>query len=457
MHCVSVFFATVVCPPIRQRGWMLLGAMPQAGGFAAESAIVDGFEAGMPSGKKMKVDVIPVLMPQVGNTMEEGTILEWFVSPGESIAPGDVIFEVETDKAAVEVEAVEGGRLARIVAEEGDTVPVKEAVAYLAENDADVDAYLARRSAASDEKIDIHKTPRCPRTTPPEDAAPRRGDAKAGTVRPKASPAARRAAGELMIDLSEIASGSGPGGLITTEDVKQHAAKPAAAASPAQKRLPVSRMRKAVAANLQFSKQNIPHFYTRVNVDAAPLLEHYAEAKRQFALSINDIIVLACSRAAKEFPQMRSRWENDEIVVTAAVDIGIAVATDDGLLVPVLRGAGCMGLAELAAEARRVIEAARAGKLEGAGQGAFTVTNLGMFGVDDFAAIINPGESAILAVGAIREAPVVQEGKIVVGKEMTLTLSADHRFVDGAVAGKFLTTLRNLLEHPEEIDQPPLC
>ena len=206
---------------------------------------------------------------------------------------------------------------------------------------------------------------------------------------------------------------------------------------------------KAIAANLQFSKQTIPHFYARVTIDASPLVAFTAEQKTKFKCSINDVVTLACARAVAEFPAFRSRIEGDEVVELPDAHIGIAVGTDEGLVVPVVKGADSMTLESLAGETRRVVEAARSGKLEGVGQGVFTISNLGMFGVEEFSAIINPPESAILAIGAVREDVIVKSGAVRAGRVMTMTLSADHRLIDGVAAAKFLARTRQLLERPD--------
>jgi pyruvate dehydrogenase E2 component (dihydrolipoamide acetyltransferase) len=381
--------------------------------------------------------------------MEEGTLVEWLVKPGDHVETGQVVFEVETDKAAVEVEATDSGRLARVVVEEGETVPVKSVVAYLAQRDEDVDAYMAAVPAGTFERpageSAVSKAGHSELTAGDATAPP------AATGRPKASPAARKAARELGIGLTAVGKGSGPGGRILSPDVEKAHREPSAAPPVAGEALgrPLSRMRRAIAANLTLSAQTIPHFYAAVTVDAAPLVEFRARRKAQSAATVNDIIVWCVARALREFPALRSRIDGDNLVETPSANIGVAVATEEGLVVPVLRRADELTLEELAAESRRIVAAARGGKLEGAGQGVFTVTNLGMYGLDEFAAIINPGEAAILAVGAIREAPVAREGQLRAGRVMTLRLSADHRIIDGAVAAAFLGRVRGLIEEAQ--------
>jgi pyruvate dehydrogenase E2 component (dihydrolipoamide acetyltransferase) len=389
--------------------------------------------------------VIPILMPQAGQSMEEGTMVAWRVKEGDKMKVGDIIFEVETDKATIEVEAVDAGRLAKIVAREGDVVPVKVPVGYIADNDADVDAYVAAHGAGP--AAEAAAAPAAPQAAGPAVAArPAAPVIEGGRV--KASPAARQLAAQRGIDLAAVGAGSGPGGRILTGDVEA-----GAAGAPGPIRRKMSSMRKTIAKRLLYSKQNLPHFYLRLTVDAGPLFSVYQEIKAagQFKCTVNDFVVAACARCIREFPAFRSRLEGEEIVELPSANVGVAVGTDDGLLVPVVIGADRMGFRQLAGETRRLVEAARAGKMEGAGQGVFTITNLGMFGVEEFHAIINPPEPAILAVGAIREDTIVVNGDIRPARVMTMVLSADHRVVDGLMAAKFAARLKELLESPQQL------
>ena len=392
--------------------------------------------------------VIPIVMPKAGQSMEEGTILKWRVQPGARINKGDVIFEVETDKATMDVEATDAGRLARIVVAEGGTLPVLQPVAYLAEKDADVEAFLAQAEKEGTTETQRHR----------EEPTKKQGDKevesrevvaraweKGGRV--KASPAARKVAQQRGVDLQGIARGSGPGGRILSSDVPLTASP----AGPARQRM--TGMRRAIARALQQSKQTIPHFYVRLTVNAEPMLAFYQAHKAQYPCSINDVVVLGCARVLREFPAFRSRVEGEEIVESPSANIGIAVGTDEGLVVPVLTGAERLNLQQIGAETRRMAASARTGKIERMGRGTFTITNLGMFGTEEFAAIINPPEAAILAVGAVREAVLVKDGALRAGKVMTMTLSADHRIIDGMLAAKFLARLKEVLEAPEKLLQ----
>ncbi len=399
--------------------------------------------------------VTPILMPQAGNTMEEGTMVSWKVTEGDRIEVGQVICEIETDKATIDYESPEAGRLARIVAPEGEIVSVKEPIAFLADNNSDVDAYLAKRGTAAAVA-----------------AAPSAGagaGSSAGAVavaeearvvsgpspvtaegRIKASPAARKIAARRGLDLASIGPGSGPGGRLLSTDVEGAKAAVAASADGEAIRRPMSKMRRAIGLNLQRSKQSIPHFYIRMTIDAGPLFAYYREQKPQTNCTVNDCVVLAVGRAMAECPGVRSQIDGDEIVEFPHANIGIAIGVEDGLVVPVVRNVDTLTLAQLATETKRVVENGRNGKLENIGQGNFTITNLGMLGIEEFGAIINPPESGILAIGAVREAAVVDDGTVRPGRVMTMTLSADHRIVDGLLAAKFLGRLKEILENPSE-------
>jgi pyruvate dehydrogenase E2 component (dihydrolipoamide acetyltransferase) len=266
----------------------------------------------------------------------------------------------------------------------------------------------------------------------------------------KASPAARATARERGIDLASLGAGSGPGGRILSSDVARAKVAAVAPADGQPIRRPMPKMRRAIGLNLQRSKQTVPHFYVRLTINAEPLFAFYREQKPRTNCTLNDCVVLAVGRAMAEFPGVRSQIQGDEIVEYPHANIGIAVGVDDGLVVPVVRNVETLTLAQLAAEAKRVVENARKGKLENIGLGNFTITNLGMFGVEEFSAIINPPESAILALGTVRETVIVADGAMRPGRVMTMTLSADHRIVDGLLGAKFLARLKEVLENPSK-------
>lgn len=407
---------------------------------------VKPMEKKSPAGK-----VVPILMPQAGQTMEEGTLLSWKVKEGDKITAGQVIFEIETDKATMEVEAMESGNLAKIVVAEGQSVPVKTPVAYLADSAADAEAFIASQGGIVAPAPKTTQAP-VPQADTKQAAPVSQSGSTASAGQVKASPAARKLASEKGLDITSVGQGSGPGGRILSTDLD--GAKPAAY-TPAVPgdfvRYPVSKMRKAIAQNLSYSKQNIPHFYIKLTIEAQAIFNLYKQLKQKFQCSVNDFITLACGRAIRQYAAFRSQYTPTEIVENPSVNIGIAVGTDKGLTVPVLLNVDRMTLPQLAAATRQMAENARNGKVEGVGQGVFTITNLGMFGVEEFSAIINPPESAILAVGAIREDIKVENGSIKPTRVMTLSLAADHRMIDGVLAAQFMVTLKEMLEKPEQL------
>jgi len=390
--------------------------------------------------------VIPILMPQAGQSMEEGTILEWKVKEGDQIEVGQVIMEIETDKANMDVEAPDAGRLAKIVAAEGAIVECKMPVAYLADKDSDVEAYIAGEGGSgADEQV--QEAP-AQASSQPAVQTQKSAASVSASGRIKASPAARKLANTMGVDINTVARGSGPNGRILSTDVSTAKAAPQASAGGE-----LSKMRRAIARSLLFSKQNIPHFYAKTTVDSQLLFETYREVKdTQFKCTINDFVTAACARGVREFEPFRSQFQADETIrVLSDVNVGVAVGTDEGLTVPVVLNADTLGLKQLAQETRQIIEGARQGKMAHVGKGVFTITNLGMFGVDDFQAIINPPESAILAVGALREDVKVENGALRATRVMSLTVSVDHRVIDGVVAAQFLARVRELLEAPEQL------
>jgi pyruvate dehydrogenase E2 component (dihydrolipoamide acetyltransferase) len=259
--------------------------------------------------------------------------------------------------------------------------------------------------------------------------------------RVKASPAARKMAAERGIDLHSVATGSGPKGRILSTDLDGTLPD---VTEVTRKKL--AGMRKAIAKNLLASKQNIPHFYMTQTIDAGPMMAYYRAKKAETGCSLNDVLLQNLSICLREFPGFRTRLEGDELVTYPTANIGIAVGMDDGLVVPVAIGADRMSLEGLSNETTRLIESARGGKIDNMGQGVMTVSNLGMFGIEDFSAIINPPEASILAVSAIREEVIVKDGAMRPGRVMKMTLSCDHRVIDGLLAARFMSRLKELLE-----------
>jgi pyruvate dehydrogenase E2 component (dihydrolipoamide acetyltransferase) len=409
--------------------------------------------------------MVKITMPQAGQTMEEGQIVSWRKQEGEEVFKGEVLLEIETDKATVEVESSDDGILRKILCPEGIAVPIHAPIAVLAAADEDIGEEL--EAVRAELKAILKDNPSLIEALNLQDAGDLAGaEESAPEAKPgepvgaaeiptasatktgiKASPAARKAALERGIRIEEVPAGSGPGGRVLSGDVESYAGRAVPQSGPMKK--PLAGMRRAIARNLLLSKQTIPHFYMKLTIDASPLMAAYRAEKAKYPCTLNDLIAFFCACVVMEFPAFRSRIEGDEIVEFPAASIGIAVGMEDGLRVPVILDAGRLTLKKLAEESRRVIEAAQKGKLEGVGQGVFTISNLGMFGVEEFSAIINPPEAAILAVGAIREAILVKDGAIRTGRQMTLSLSADHRIVDGLLAAKFLARLRELMESPE--------
>jgi pyruvate dehydrogenase E2 component (dihydrolipoamide acetyltransferase) len=387
-----------------------------------------------------------VIMPALGVAQEKGTLINWLKVDGDSVTKGEPLMEIETDKATVEVEAPASGILAQVSAAPGDEVPVGQRIAVI----------LAAGETYSPEKRLPQKstTPqeakRDPTSAVPEVQLPARGG------RLLASPAAKRIAREKGIDLASL-RGRGPEGSILVNDVL-HAAKAdstrTAGAQQANRTIPLSSMRRIVAQRMTQSKQTAPHFYLSVDVDMTAVNEQRAEWKNRgepLVPSINDFILHTSARALKEFPALNSRFKEQEIEVLTDINIGMAVALQEGLVVPVIRHADQLSLKELAQQSRELIDKAQRKKLlpldyEG---GTFTVSNLGMLGVDSFVAIINPPQSAILAVGRVAPRVVADRNQGVIRPMMTATLSADHRVVDGASAARFLQGVKRLLESPE--------
>jgi pyruvate dehydrogenase E2 component (dihydrolipoamide acetyltransferase) len=435
------------------------GASPAQGGEAVGIPVAQAPSAPAPTVAAPPAGaVIPLLMPQAGNSMEEGTVTKWRVKPGDRITVGQIIYDIDTDKASVEVESTDAGRLAKIIAPEGSVIPVKQPVAFLAENDADVDAYLA-----SGHSTPSPGTPGEGGGTSASSVEPQRAEERVIAApssnggRLKASPAARKIAAERGLDLASVGIGSGPGGRILSTDLdrasKAGAARPTAApvipAAPGHVvRRPMSKMRRAIATNLQTSKQTVPHFYVKLTINADPLFAFYKAQKPATNCTLNDVVLLAVGKTVYDFPAFRSRIEGNDIVELPSANIGVAVSVEDGLVVPVIMGIERHTLASLPAESKRVVEAGRKGKLENVGKGVFTISNMGMLGVEDFSAIINPPESGILAISAVREDVIVKDGAMKAGRVMSMTLSVDHRVVDGALAALWMAKLKERLENP---------
>jgi pyruvate dehydrogenase E2 component (dihydrolipoamide acetyltransferase) len=415
---------------------------------------------------------LPIEMPKMSDTMEEGVLVAWLAEEGAAVSAGDVIAQVETDKATMDLEVYDSGVLLKRMVQAGDSVPIGALIAVLGKKGEDISALLARYNGAAGA---VAAPPNGVVGAAPEAivAAPT-APAAAGEGRLKASPLARKMASSYGVDLGAIA-GSGPDGRIVRRDVEA-AVTQAPAATPPRPAVPVampaavpastagyeaiklSQMRKTIARRLAESKFTAPHFYLTVDVAMEQAtafrtrLNELAAAQNRGKVSFNDMISKACALALRQHPYVNASYleKEGEIRLHKAAHIAIAVAVDEGLVTPVIRNVDQKGLSQIAEETRVLAERARDRKLqpdefEGS---TFTTSNLGMFGIEEFTAIINPPNASILAIGAIRDVPVVKNGEVVAGKRMKLTLSCDHRVVDGATGSQFLNSVKQYLEEP---------
>lgn len=412
-------------------------------------------------------------MPKLSDTMTVGTLVRWLKNEGDLIANGDMIAEVETDKATMEVECFDDGILIKRYCGEGDEVAVGDPIAAIGEAGEEAPAATSSAPAKAEAPAAPAPVAEAPVAAAPAPvvaapAAPATAPAATGG-RIKASPLAKKIAAEKGIDLATI-QGSGPGGRILKEDVintKPGAAAPAASAPAAPAatlealEIPVSNMRKSIGKALVASKTQAPHFYLQIEVNGAPLAKLRAELNGKLAdlppeqggakFSVNDLTLKAAAEAVRRVPAINRSWEGDTIKQHANVHLAFGVAIDDGLVTPVIRAAETKGLREIGMEAKALIKKARNKKLtpnEMSGS-TLTVTNLGMFGISDFYGIINPNNAAILSIGASLKKPVVNDaGEVVAGLVMKVGLSGDHRTIDGAVGAQYLQALKEILESP---------
>lgn len=417
-----------------------------------------------------------VVMPKLSDTMEEGRILRWLKKEGDAIETGQALAEVETDKATVEMEAYTNGTIRKLISAEGQFAKVGELIAIIGAPGEDVSALLpvagAAPPAADARPAAVPSPAAAPRAPQAAASLPATGAALAATGRSlKASPLALRMAAEAGLNLGSL-QGTGPQGRIIKRDIEAALAE-APAATPARQAAPqrarslsliaareagpesqdveLSSIRRTIAKRLVQSKGPVPHFYLTIDVAMDRVWDAYKALRDQkSSISINDIIVKAAALALRQHPEINASFAGDHVKVYSRVHIGMAVALEEGLITPVLRDADLKPLEEISDEARSLAERARAKKLQpneytGA---TFSISNLGMMGIEEFSAIINPPEAAILAVGAVRQVPVVVDGALAVGWRMKATLSVDHRVADGAAGARFLQTLRKFLEHP---------
>ncbi len=454
---------------------------------------------------------IDITMPRLSDTMEAGTVIKWHKKVGDKVSPGEILADIETDKATMELQAFDEGSLGKIVIPEGQSVAVGSVIAVLAQEGEKLDdrsgddrrkAEGPAAAARSEESSSSSRTQRASTgaavAEPPSSAQPEPTPPAENGHRAFASPLARKIAEEEGLDLESL-HGSGPGGRIVRKDVEAAlrgesapaarrsapatptpaAGKPAAPSSAAPapsmdaprlraRNVPLSNMRRTIAKRLVESKRTIPHYQVTVSVRMDALLDLREQLNSQLAsqgvkLSVNDFLVRACAVAMHQHPFVNSKWidkgDAAEVEIIADVNVGVAIALPiekgGGLVVATLRNADRMGLRQISSETKRLAEKARAKGLtiEEMADSTFTISNLGMFGVDHFTAIINPPNAAILAVGAAVKKPVVHtnddgEDDLVIGHEMAMTMSSDHRIVDGAMAAQYLATVKQMLEAP---------
>jgi len=409
-----------------------------------------------------------ITMPKLGFDMAEGTLVEWAKQVGDAVAEGEIIAVVETDKANVEVPSFRAGVVRRHLVKAGTVVPVGQPIAVIGGADEPIDLTALGVKGAAPEEAKAEKKKEA-EAAAPEPAGP----AVAAGALPPASPVARRLADELGLDLRQI-RGSGPGGRVIKRDIEEYlkdqekvpqkvVPPPPTIPTPSYEPTletyraePLSPIRKTIARRMAESKQQAPHFYITIEVDMAAAMalrqELNALLPEEGKISVNDLIVKAAALTLKSFPRLNASFAGEEIHLHDQINIGIAVdRKESGLVTTVIRECDRKPLAHIAAEARALVGRAREGRMraEDMTGGTFTISNLGMFGVEDFIAIINPPQAAILAVGGIRRVPVVNEaGEFTVGTRMKVTISADHRVTDGAEAARFLQALKATLEQP---------
>lgn len=415
------------------------------------------------------MSVTKVVLAKLSPTMEEGTIVKWSKAEGDAVKVGDVLAEIETDKANMEMEAMGAGVLRKILVPAGGKAPVGALIGVIANADEDIAALLASAGptpapAPAPQKPvapapDVAPVAPAARSAAPPPSAPDGG-------RVKSSPLARAMAAERNIPLTAVA-GSGPGGRVVKRDIEGYggsaavvgrispvpatAAAPVPAITPGQE-IPLSNMRKTIARRLSESMFSAPHFYVTVEIDmdAAVAAREQLQRAEEVKISFNDLVLKACAKALRSFPMVNASWAGDKIVTHGEINLGVAVSLPDGLITPVVRHADRKGVLEISREVKDLASRAREKRLkpEEFTGSTFTTSNLGMFDVSEFTAIINPPDSAILAIGAVRKLPVVDGDTIQIGHRMKVTLSSDHRVVDGALAAGFLKEVRRLLENP---------
>jgi pyruvate dehydrogenase E2 component (dihydrolipoamide acetyltransferase) len=420
---------------------------------------------------------VEVIMPRLSDSMEEGTILRWLKNVGDEVKRGDELVEIETDKANMTYEASDEGTLIEVVAQEGDTLPIGEVIARIGDPADETKPSAAGAADGSTEGATAESSKQ-PEHEPAAPARTVERPAPAPTVdgRVKASPIARRMARDLGVELSAL-EGSGPGGRIVKADVEAAAgevkepaaARPAAAPAPAPARAPeapetakgevqvidLTRTQRTIARRMAESKATVPHFYLQMEIDMSEAVRARAQLKQVVpegtsAPTFNDMVVKACALALRDFPRANGAYRDGKVELYSRVNVGVAVAAEDALIVPTVFDADRKTLGEIGRETRELATKVRDGTItppELSG-GTFTVSNLGMYGIENFSAVINPPQAALLAVGGVKEKAVVENGQVVARQRMGVTLACDHRILYGADGAQFLGRVRDLLEQP---------
>lgn len=401
---------------------------------------------------------VQILMPALSPTMTEGNLVRWLKKEGDSVKSGEVLAEIETDKATMEVEAVDEGTLAKIIVQAGtEGVQVNSLIALILEEDEDASA-LENFSAAPTPKA----APQPAQEQKQPDPSPTVvAVSTQGTERIFASPLAKRLAQQSSIDLNRV-SGSGPQGRIVKADIektlkgKTTTQPPIAYGDSSYVEIPLNNIRKIIAKRLTEAKRDVPHFYLTVDCEIDALLQARSSLNKRFApekLSVNDFVIRACALALIKVPESNCAWFDTVIRRYQSADVSVAVAIDDGLVTPIIKSAEHKSLRDISSEIKLLAEKARAGKLrpEEFQGGTFTLSNLGMYGVKQFGAILNPPQACILAVGAGEQRPIIKNGVVTIATMMTCTLSVDHRAVDGAVGSRFLAAFKEFIEDPIQL------
>ncbi len=416
-------------------------------------------------------------LPKLSPTMEEGTLVTWTKKEGDEVEIDDLLAEVETDKATMEFRSFDRGVLLKILVPEGEILEPDAPVAIIGKAGEDISDLLAQVAAGAatgavsvSETVSVPETVSAPETVSVPETVSASVPESASGGRVLSAPLVRRLARERSIDLRTV-QGSGPHGRVVKRDVEsyaggvlagEHYTGGAAPALTGERLAPrvvkASSMRRTIARRLTESMQTTPHYYLTIDVDIAPLADARKAMNAELEatgkkVSLNDLIIKAAAVALRRVPEVNSSWMGKEIHYHQVVDISIAVAVDEGLMTPVIRDADRKGVAQIAEEVRDLAARARDKKLqlEEMTNGTFSISNLGMFGIEEFTAVINPPEGAILAVGTIRDEPVVEDGVIVPGKRMRFTMSCDHRVIDGATGARFMAALKTLLEAPSNM------